>query len=224
MTTTRTLATTAVLLSTAIAAFSNFGPEAALQLTSAHHARQLPLPSLADGKVGVEEGVTRWHALVRRKVLGQLLGLVLASASGSGEFLGAASIVGADVLFWSGGAGTYRYEVSSGDEESGAGAANATNDENAAATNSTTVCGSRVHRAPIPSSVSTALLRVNLLLFVTTLVGGLVGSGTPRRLIVRNVCAAIFCSGLLLQTLGDMTIRRKKQQRRLSSSLSALST
>jgi len=221
MTTTRTLATTAVLLSTAIAAFSNFGPEAALQLTSAHRARQLPTPSSTDGKAIVEEGATRWHALVRRKVLGQLFGLVLASASGSGEFLGAAGIVGADVLFWSGGAGTHRYEVSSGDEESGAAAANATN---AAATNSTTLRGSRVHRAPIPSSVSTALLRVNLLLFVTTLVGGLVGDGTPQRRGVRNVCAAIFCSGILLQTLGDITIRRKKQQRRSSSSLSALST
>ena len=104
--------------------------------------------------------------MVRLKVLSQLLSRVLffvsASSSSSFEFLGAVGIAGCGcaVLIW--GARTYRYEVSSCYEEPVAAAAE---DENDAATNSTTptptndhasVRGSRVQRAPIPSSVSTA--------------------------------------------------------------------
>ena len=157
-----TLATTAVLLLTAMAAVCNFGPEAAVtQLnlrapcpTTGRHAwRRVP-------RDGEPWSVSRYSAN----------SLVGSSSSPPPRPLAPSNswvppvLWGADVCAVRiRGARTYRDDVSSCDEEPAA----AAEDENDAATNSTTptptndhvsVRGSRVQRAPIPWSVSTASL------------------------------------------------------------------
>jgi len=123
------------------------------------------------------DGAPEWRSVLRVKIFGQLAGLVV--SVGLGNALGGAScVVGADVAFWAMGGGAKRFEC---DEESDGG----------------------VRRAPIAASLAKALLMsVNAAMLLSVLVSYAFGQSSPLLRKV-NGGAAVFCAGVLSQTIGD---------------------
>ena len=60
--------------------------------------------------------------------------------------------------------------------------------------------------APIPSPLARALLSVNLVLLASTLAA----AAARRGAMVRTAGAAVYCAGMLAQTIGDEKTRRRK--------------
>ena len=123
------------------------------------------------------DGALAWRSVLRVKLFGQLAGLVV--SVGSGNALGGVScIVGADVAFWALGGGAKRFEC---DEESDGG----------------------VRRAPIAASLAKALLMsVNAAMLLSVLASYAFGQSSPLLRKVKGG-AAVFCAGVLSQTIGD---------------------
>tara|TARA_B100000768_G_scaffold168254_1_gene172994 strand:+ start:499 stop:921 length:423 start_codon:yes stop_codon:yes gene_type:complete len=119
-----------------------------------------------------------WRSVLRVKIFGQLAGLAV--SVGLGNALGGAScIVGADVAFWALGGGAKRFEC---DEESEGG----------------------VRRAPIAASLAKVLLMsINAAMLLSVLASYAFGQSSPLLCKVMNGGAAVFCAGVLSQTIGD---------------------
>mmetsp|Transcript_38520 Transcript_38520/g.38932 ORF Transcript_38520/g.38932 Transcript_38520/m.38932 type:complete len:278 (-) Transcript_38520:149-982(-) len=182
------ISSTVVLLSTSIAAFVNLAPEASMQLASAKRAQT---QKLKDSKA--------WRSIVRVKIVGQFMGLVL-SAIGGFALGGASCCVAADAAFWALGAGDVRFQCCDDDESEGG-----------------TVSGGGVKRAPVPGSVARVLLSINVAMLLSTLLGSLVmfGRQTKSSILLRKVGAALYCFGVLTQTIGDVTVRRRGKKERM---------
>jgi len=161
-----------------------------MQLASAKraHAQQL-------------EGSQTWRLSVRVKLVGQLVGLVL-SVVGGFALGGAVCYVAADAAFWALGAGDVRFMCCDEDESEG--------DVDGG--------GGGVKRAPIPPAVARSLLSINVAMLLSTLVASLVmlfDRQTQSSILLRKGGAALYCFGVLTQTIGDITIRRRKQKERM---------
>ena len=124
------------------------------------------------------DGAMAWRSVLRVKIFGQLAGLAV--SVGLGNALGGAScIVGADVAFWALGGGAKRFEC---DEESDGG----------------------VRRAPIAASLAkVVLMSVNAAMLLSVLASYAFGQSSPLLCKVMNGGAAVFCAGVLSQTIGD---------------------
>ena len=123
------------------------------------------------------DGAMTWRSVLRVKLFGQLAGLAVSIGSGN-ALAGVSCIVGADVAFWALGGGAKRFEC---DEESDGG----------------------VRRAPIAASVAKALLMsINAAMLLSVLASYAFGLSSP---ILRKAKggAAVFCAGVLSQTIGD---------------------
>jgi len=103
-----------------------------------------------------------------------------ASALCGAALAGAASVVAADAAFWALGGGAKRLESDGS--------------------------GDGVRAAPIPSPLARALLSVNLVLLASTLAA----AAARRGAMVRTAGAAVYCAGMLAQTIGDEKTRRRK--------------
>jgi len=119
---------------------------------------------------------------------------------------GAACCVAADAAFWALGAGDVRFVCCDDDDDD--------DDDDA---ESSGVNGGGVKRAPIPATVARSLLSINVLMLGSTLVASLVmvfDRQNPSTNLLRKGGAAIYCFGVLLQTIGDSMVRRRKQKER----------
>mmetsp|Transcript_17839 Transcript_17839/g.19343 ORF Transcript_17839/g.19343 Transcript_17839/m.19343 type:complete len:272 (-) Transcript_17839:144-959(-) len=166
---------------------------AAVLLTTAAAASFDLAPSaagqLASAKRAYQAGLpnaTAWRTAVRIKIVGQIVGLLfsLAGAGGTelGALVGATCIVGADTVFWALGGGSNRFECDGVDG---------------------------VRSAPIAKSLVKALLGVNMVMLLSVLVGAAWGrSGS----LLRKGGAAVFCTGILAQIVGNEKTRRRRKK------------
>jgi len=174
-----TVTSMAVLLTTAAAASFDLAPSAVGQLTAARRACLTGLPN-----------DTAWRTTVRLKIIGQLVGLVVSLAGVGGTELsalvGAACIVGADMVFWVLGGGSYRFACCDDGVNDGG-----------------------VQRAPIAPPLVRVLLGVNLVMLLSVLIGITVGrSGS----LLRMGGAVVYCTGLLTQIVGNAKTRNRRKK------------
>jgi len=142
---------------------------------------------------------------VRVKLVGKLVGLVL-SVVGGFALGGAVCCVAADAAFWALGAGDVRFMCCDEDESEGD-----VDDDGGGG-------GGGVKRAPIPAAVARSLLSINVAMLLSTLVASLVmlfDRQTQSSILLRKGGAALYCFGVLTQTIGDITVRRRKQKERM---------
>jgi len=150
---------------------------AAVALFDLAPASTSQLASAKRAQTMARDGALAWRSVLRVKLFGQLAGLVISAGLGN-ALVGALCIAGADVAFWALGGGAKRFEC---DEESDGG----------------------VRRAPIAASLAKALLMsVNVAMLLSVLASYALGQSSSLLHKVKGG-AAVFCAGVLSQTIGD---------------------
>jgi len=142
---------------------------------------------LASAKRAQKAGLPKakaWRTAVRIKILGQVAGLIIVSANAGGaEF---SSLAGASCIV---GADAAFWALGGG-------------------SNRFECDGVGVRSAPIPKPLVKALLGVNIVMLLSVLVGYTFGrSGS----LLRKGGAAVFCTGILTQIIGNEKTRRRKK-------------